>query len=415
MTIQLISTDPRLYHLCREILRELPYETSVIATEKYSAGRQSDICIWDCENCSAPPGIEAREAGQKHLFLLERNQVATILDSLPCTPIGLLLKPITKTTLSTFLEQAVALCAAGIGRAHSGNDGAPPCDRDDILQYLLQANLRLQEHDQDRTNFLARAAHDFRAPLTALNGYCGLMLEGVLGPFSSEQKEVLQRMQRSAQRLTRLASSLYDLSIARRMQLRMQPQPHSIEDCVEQAIHELAFVAEERQISIAVRMTPPSDQALCFDPARIEQLLVNVLENACKFTPKFGAIEISGYPYFWDRRFRATPMIPMERRVRQSEIPNSFRLDIKDSGPAIPKALLPLIFEEYTSYSGPVDRSGAGLGLAICRTIARAHQGNIWVSSEADGATFSLVLPLQSSDWQGSQPPCDQLAFSGRI
>lgn len=410
-----MSTDPAVYHLCREILRELPYETSIIATETYAAVGQPDICVWDCENWATQPGIEEREACQKHLFLLERNQVGTILDSLPCTPIGLLLKPITKPTLSTFLEQAVALCVAGIGRAHPGSEGAPPGDRDDILQYLLQANLRLQEHDQDRTNFLARAVHDFRAPLTALNGYCGLMLEGALGPFSSEQKEVLQRMQRSAQRLARLASSLYDLSVAWRMQLRMRPQSHSIEDCVEQAIHELAFVAEEKHVSITVRLTPPSDEALCFDPTRIEQLLVNVLDNACKFTPKFGAIEISGYPYFWDRRSRATPVIPIERRVlRQCEGPNSFRLDIKDSGPEIPKALLPLIFEEYTSYSGPEDRSGAGLGLAISRTIARAHQGSIWVSSQADGVTFSLVLPLQSLNRQSSLPHCEQLAFPGR-
>src|ERR1035437_7374218 len=91
-------------------------------------------------------------------------------------------------------------------------------------------------------------------------------------------------------------------------------------------------------------------------------------------------------------------MIPMERRVRKSEIPNSFRLDIKDSGPAIPTALLPLIFEEYTSYSGPEDRSGAGLGLAICRTIARATPGNIWAAgSDIGGAMFSVVLPFQSS------------------
>jgi two-component system sensor histidine kinase ResE len=329
-------------------------------------------------------------------------------------PIGLLLKPITKTTLSAFLEQAVALCVAGAGRADPGSGGNPSGDRDDILQSLLQANLRLQEYDQDRTNFLARAVHDFRAPLTALNGYCGLMLEGALGPFSPDQKEVLQRMQRSAQRLTRMASSLYDLSVARRLPLRMQPQPHAIEDCVEQAIHELACVADEKHISITVQLTVPGDLALCFDPVRIEQLLANVLDNACKFTPRFGAIEVSGFPYFWDRRSRATP-IPMDRRGRKCEEPNSFRLNIRDSGPEVPEEVLPLIFEEYTSYSGPEDRSAAGLGLAICRIIARAHQGDIWASSEADGAMFSLVLPLQSSDRPPDPPRCEPHALAERI
>jgi two-component system sensor histidine kinase ResE len=222
-------------------------------------------------------------------------------------------------------------------------------------------------------------------------------------------------MQRSAQRLTRMAAALYDLSVARRLQLRMQPQPHAIEDCVEQAIHELAFIADEKHISITVQLTAPGDLALCFDPVRIEQLLVNVLDNACKFTPKYGVIEISGGPYFWERRSRATPTIPLERRCRKCEEPTSFRLDIRDSGPEIPKRLLPFIFEEYTSYAGPEDRSGAGLGLAICRTIARAHHGDIWASSEAGGAMFSLVLPLEPSDRPENQRPCEQFTLAERI
>ena len=296
----------------------------------------------------------------------------------------------------------MALCAASDGRgsAETGASRAGPrSDRDDILQYLLQANLRLQEYDQDRTNFLARATHDFRAPLTALNGYCGLMLEGMLGTVSPEQKEVLQRMQQSACRLARMASSLYDLSVARRLQMPLEARPHPIDDCIEQAIHELAFFTEEKRITITVQLTPLRDVELCLDPARIEQLMVNLLDNACKFTPKLGAIEVFGYPYFWERRGRPNPAFGIERRVCKCAEPNSYRLDIRDSGPAIPAAVVSRIFEEYTSYSGPEDRSGAGLGLAICKTIARAHQGDIWAAgSDIGGAMFSVVLPFRSSD-----------------
>lgn len=401
--IQIVSTDTDLHRLCREVLAELPCQNlSVVVAETYAPGSRPDICIWDCS--AAVPALELLERSntQKYLFLVERNQVDAILDALPCAPVGLVLKPITKATLRTFLEQAVAfLCAASDGRgsAETGASSAGPrSDRDDILQYLLQANLRLQEYDQDRTNFLARATHDFRAPLTALNGYCGLMLEGMLGTVSPEQKEVLQRMQQSACRLARMASSLYDLSVARRVQMSLEARPHPIDDCIEQAIHELAFFTEEKRITITVQLTPLRDVELCLDPGRIEQLMVNLLDNACKFTPKLGAIEVFGYPYFWERRGRPNPAFGIERRVCKCAEPNSYRLDIRDSGPAIPAAVVSRIFEEYTSYSGPEDRSGAGLGLAICKTIARAHQGDIWAAgSDIGGAMFSVVLPFRSS------------------
>ena len=401
--IQIVSADTVLHRLCREVLAELPCQhLSVVVVEKYVPGSRPDICIWDCSAAAPAPDLLERSNTQKYLFLVERNQVDAILDALPCAPVGLVLKPITRATLRTFLEQALALCAASDGRGSAETGAASACpgsDRDDILQYLLQANLRLQEYDQDRTNFLARATHDFRAPLTALNGYCGLMLEGMLGTVSPEQKEVLQRMQQSACRLSRMASSLYDLSVARRLQMALEVRPHPIDDCIEQAIHELAFFTEEKRIAITVQLTPLRDVELCLDRARIEQLMVNLLDNACKFTPKQGAIEVFGYPYFWERRGRPNAAFGIERRVSKCTEPNSYRLDIRDSGPAIPAALLPRIFEEYTSYSGPEDRSGAGLGLAICKTIVRAHQGDIWAAgSEIGGAMFSVVLPFRSSD-----------------
>ena len=88
-------------------------------------------------------------------------------------------------------------------------------DRDEILQCLIQANLKLQEYDQDRTTFLARAVHDFRAPLTAISGYCGLLLGEPLGPLTENQREVLRRMQHSTKRLSRMASAMFQLSVGR--------------------------------------------------------------------------------------------------------------------------------------------------------------------------------------------------------
>jgi two-component system clock-associated histidine kinase SasA len=146
-------------------------------------------------------------------------------------------------------------------------------------------------------------------------------------------------------------------------------------------------------------MTPP--HALYFDREQVEQVLINLLDNACKFTPKYGSIEVRGYPFFWERRAKLkTAITNGERRTSRLQAPNAFRVDICDSGPGVPFENLEKIFEEYTSYSGGQDRSGGGLGLAICKFILNSHQGLVWAESDKDGSTFSFVLPFIEQDTQ---------------
>jgi signal transduction histidine kinase len=137
------------------------------------------------------------------------------------------------------------------------------------------------------------------------------------------------------------------------------------------------------------------DQDLFFEPEQIVQLLVNILENACRFSPRRSAIEIKGYSYFWERR---SPTVRQRishsnRRRRDEARMNCYRIDIVDSGPGILPEHLNQIFEEYTSYSGGNDRSGTGLGLAISKGIVHLHHGRIWAEPRKQGATFSFVLP----------------------
>jgi signal transduction histidine kinase len=401
--IKIISEDSELQRMCRDILLQLRvHDLEIIAEGRSPSELPCDICVWDCSSTGGLPDFPISDYRKSHLFLVERRQIRSILDKLPREPIGLLLKPVSKSTLAAFLEQAVARCAAWDGVRH------PEClgvgaDRDDMLQYLLQANLRLQEYDHDRTNFLARALHDFRAPLTALNGYCGLLLEGLLGPLTVEQKEVIRRLEQSGKRLGRMSSSMYALTLGRQVRQPPKLQEYPIEDCIQQAIYELAAISRGKDISISVDLSP-SPCPLSFEPTQFEQLLINLLENACRFTPRHGSIEIVGGPSFWERRSCPATGVLLERRRQHSDEPNVYRVDITDSGPGIPESFLPLIFEEYTSYSGPDDRSGGGLGLAICRTIVQSHQGSIWATSGKSGVTFSFVFPLRLAECSADLP-----------
>ena len=393
MNVVLASADPDLFKLCREILNE--YEGLAWRLSKAPHGTSpadADLYIWDgAPAADLPREIDGRFS--KHLFLLHRNEVTTFRESLAMAEAAILLKPVTRAALAAFLGLAASAFQDHLSTPHSLRS-----DRDEMLQCLIQSNLQLQQYEQDRTNFLTRAVHDFRAPLTATAGYCGLLLGGALGPVDEEQKEVLRRMQQSIKRLSRMATAMFELGVRRHLKRQPDLQPADIRERVEQAVHECTPFAEAKDISLSVDLVPVSG-TVRLEPGQMEQVLMNLLDNACKFTPKGGAIEVRGYPSFWERR-SGRPFSPpaVERRCRDSRSPNSYRIDIQDSGPQIPPEHIGRLFEEYTSYSGGKDRSGGGLGLAICKMIITAHEGRVWMENTEYGPRFSFVLPVHSAE-----------------
>jgi len=389
MRISLLSPDGDLQKMCREILGQLPGRKShlTVAASEAEVG-SADLYIWDIQAYPAFPKTPDPSLS-KYLFLLDRKDVAGFREVMEQKEANILLKPLTRATLSAFLGMAAAAWEDRAVTARSLR-----ADRDDILQCLIQTNLKLQEFDQDRTNFLARALHDFRAPLTAINGYCGLLLNEALGALNGEQREVLQRMQHSTKRLSRMTSAMFQLSVGRHVKKRPQLAPADIRECIEQALHEIGPMADSKALAVSVDLSP-STPLLHLERGLMEQVLINLLDNACKFTPKAGTIQIRAYTCFWERRSVYDPsMVATERRRNHSHQHNAYRIDIVDSGPLVPPEHLEDIFEEYTSYSGGQDRSGGGLGLAICRMIVSQHEGRVWVENTGAGPTFSILLPM---------------------
>src|SRR4051794_31133003 len=389
MELTVISPDPELNQLCREVFAEVVGSgaavRSVAPADYYD---RSGLCVWEfCPTTLLPTAI--LEEPFRHLFVVDQNDLSSFYEQAGHATV--LLKPVTRTTLGAFVSFAAS-------RVHAPGTSAESlrADRDDILQCLIQTNLKLQEYDQGRTNFIARTMHDFRAPLTALCGYCDFLLAEPLGALNDEQKEVLRRMLHSARRLSRLASCMLQLNTGPRAKPRSDLRKANLQQCVEQALHEIAPFAEEKRHAITVDLSP-SVESLYFEPNQIEQVLVNLMDNACKFTPKAGSIDVRGYPYFWDRRRQSGTSLPQERRLASSSEPNAYRVDVHDSGIGIPQERLSAVFEEYVSYSGPAARSSTGIGLAICRTIVTQHEGAIWVENSTSGPTFSFVLPFHSS------------------
>ena len=390
MIIHLVAADEALFRECREILSNVPevgFTSTLQKVDSEDGCCDADLHIWNFHpDLALPEGVNWNP--QRHMFLADRKDLAVLQERTGTGNGNVLLKPVGPGTLATFLVAALSTGATKSLRA----------DRDEILQCLIQTNLKLQEYDHQRTAFLTRAVHDLRAPLTALSGYCGLLLSEPLGPLNENQHEVLRRMQSSAKRLSRMASAIFELSAGRHSERRPDLQPGDLRECLQRTLHEVTPFADEKSIAITVDLEA-CDEGLYFEAAQIEQVLLNILDNACRFTPCAGAIEIRGSRFFWERRNgNRSGFLGADRRSQVKREPNSYRLDIADSGVAIPAEHLASIFEECPPYAGGCDRSGGGLGLAICKTIISQHHGRIWAENQEGGPVFSFILPIHATD-----------------
>ena len=394
MNVLLVSGDQNLRQFCRDVLDEcMPKDCELHYAGTLQELPDPDLTIWDYTPDVIPHALLANP-DHETILIVHRKQLSLVRDAFPLQSASILLKPVNHAVLRIFIEHAIARKQSPGASVSNTQEHRLENERDRLFRLLLRANLNLQEYDQDRTNFLARTVHDFRAPLTGLQGYCGLLLEQSVGPLNADQVELLRGMHRSTRRLSALASALLELSANPHRERRPDVQKIDLEKSIEQAIHEISPFALERQIEIRTEVQTPPGSVL-FEPSQIEQVLVNLLENACKFTPKHGRIAVLGYPVSWDRS-AGRSKDPEAMTVAAQDRSNAYRVDIRDSGPGIIPEHFDEIFEEYTSYSGGRDRSGGGLGLAICKMILDSHDGWIWADSKSHGATRFLRRPMYS-------------------
>ncbi len=406
MNLEIISEDASFLRACRDIARE----TSATAWNftlrgDWSGSADADLCLWEYKPVDKLP----RDApwGTRCFVLVAAHDLASFRATCGYAEPGIILKPVSRAVLRAVLTQRLSKSSIEATRERD----LLRSDRDELLQCLLEANLQLQEFESQRSDFLGRALHDFHAPLSALSGYCGLLLEEQTGSLSDHQKLIVTRMHRSVRRLSRMSRAMFQLSVGRHVSVKPQLRDKDIRECVEQALHEVWQLVDEKQLQLDVQVDAPSTPVL-IDSGQIEQVFINLLENACKFSPRGGSIAVRGYSCFCERRANNVFCAPdAERRGNEVRPHNAYRVDIIDSGPGVSPEHMKSIFEEYVSYAGTQVKSRGGLGLAICRLIIQQHQGRIWAETRPTGATFSFILSIQTADMEreASGSGCERL------
>jgi signal transduction histidine kinase len=246
-------------------------------------------------------------------------------------------------------------------------------------QALIRALEISQKKQLDFKNrFLSHVSHELRTPLTCIHQYVSILLDGLAGAMTPDQSDHLKTVLKSVNQLHAMILDLLEATRAESGKMRIEPRCIALGELVKQAVAMLRPTAEEKKIGLEIGL----DQRLSLvhaDPDRVLEVLINLVDNAIKFTPSEGSVMVQAN------------MVEAD--------PGYVYISVSDTGRGINPETKALIFERLYQDPDSIDnnRSGLGLGLFICREIVRLHQGRIWVSSEpGQGSTFTFTLPTYS-------------------
>jgi len=243
-------------------------------------------------------------------------------------------------------------------------------------QELAVANERLKELDHLKSDFVSHVSHELRTPLTAIKGAVDLVLREIAGPLTEKQIHYLTRVRSNTQHLAGLINDLLDLSKIESGRIEVKSSRVSLTGLVHEAVEALRPVAAEKVIALEASIREPSILVWA-DRDKINQVLMNLIGNAIKFTPVQGRITVSA--------------------SRNGE--ESVQVSISDTGPGVPPNDREKIFAKFYQIAevNGENSKGTGLGLAISKALVELHGGKIWVESEPSrGSTFYFTLPLSA-------------------
>ncbi|MBE7560057.1 HAMP domain-containing protein [bacterium] len=244
---------------------------------------------------------------------------------------------------------------------------------------LERANRELFRADRLKSEFVANMSHELRTPMNAILGFSRILLDGMVGPLNEEQKDKVSRIYERGRDLLNLINSILDLSQIEAGRMKLNVQPVDVAEAVRGAVSTIEALVQRKALRLELDI-PAGLPPIQADPIKLDQILLNLLGNAVKFTHK-GGIRVS----------------VAIGHVNGFYLPEGWiGVTVADSGIGIPHEHQDSIFESFTQVDGSDTREygGTGLGLAITKKLVELHGGMITLQSTPNqGSTFTVVLP----------------------
>jgi len=244
-------------------------------------------------------------------------------------------------------------------------------ERARLAEQAQQAHLQV-EAERLRNSLLSSVSHDLRTPLSVITGSASALLESESALTPEARRDLIETVQEEAQRLNRLVRNLLDMTRLESGAVKVAKEWQEVEGIVGAVLSRLDDQLRGRRVDVRF---PPDLPLVPIDGVLVEQVFINLLENAAKYSPEGSPIEISAH------RDEGNVVV-----------------EIADRGPGIPEKLVDKIFEKFYRLPREHGGGGAGLGLAICRGIIEAHGGRVWAGNrDGGGAVFRFTLPIEGS------------------
>jgi PAS domain S-box-containing protein len=229
-----------------------------------------------------------------------------------------------------------------------------------------------------KSEFISNVSHELRTPMTSIKGYVEVMLMGVTGQLSQQQEHFLKIIKNNTERLNILVNDMLDVSRIEAGRLVLNLQSVDLEKMVKDILAEYQRISKEEERSMNFALHAPSDlPGVKADPARLRQIISNLVNNSYNYTPEDGHVS-----------------------VRLSLLDGMAQVDVNDDGIGIVEKDQERIFERFFRGEDPLvlQKAGTGLGLAISKILIEMHGGKIWFSSagkKGEGSTFSFTIPVE--------------------
>jgi len=250
----------------------------------------------------------------------------------------------------------------------------------ELLEREKAARESAEEANRLKDQFLAIVSHELRTPLNAILGWADLLCRG--GIDGARRDRAYQAIYDSGKRQARLIDELLDVARIMSGKLQLEFSSVDVRETAEAALAAVQPAAEAKRVRIDIE-AQPAIGTLCADGARLQQIVLNLLTNAVKFSPDGGAVHVS---------LRTTPV--------------ALEISVSDSGQGISREFLPFVFEPFRQADGSTTRrhGGLGLGLSIVRHLAEAHGGTVTADSAGEGCGSTFVVRLPTGALASGQP-----------